>query len=60
MTNDRPIHRLNSQWQASIHFNRPMVGQYDVITMKRFINDLNRLKPIPIDVFIFLFIFSWL
>ena len=31
MTNDRPIHSLNYQWQASIHFNWLMVGQYDVI-----------------------------
>ena len=31
MTNNRPIHRLNYQWQASIHFNWPMVGQYDII-----------------------------
>ena len=30
MTNDRPIHRLNYQWQASIYFNWTMVGQYDV------------------------------
>ena len=31
MTTDRPIHRLNYQWQASIYFNWLMVGQYDVI-----------------------------
>ena len=31
MTNDMPIHRLNDQWQASIHYNWPMVGQYIVI-----------------------------
>ena len=31
MTNDRGIQRLNYQWQASIHFSSPMVGQYDVI-----------------------------
>ena len=39
MNNDRAIHRLNYQWQASIDFNLPMVGQYDVIfidTIKRF------------------------
>ena len=39
MTNDRPIHKLNHQWQASIHFNCSMVGHYDVIfigTMKSF------------------------
>ena len=28
---DRPIHILNNQWQTSVHFNRLMVGQYDVI-----------------------------
>ena len=31
MTNDRPIHRLIYQWQASINFNWLMAGQYDVI-----------------------------
>ena len=31
MTNDRPIHRLNYQLQASIPFNWPMAGKYDVI-----------------------------
>ena len=31
MTTDKTIHRLNYQWQAIIHFYRPMVGQYDVI-----------------------------
>ena len=31
MTSDRPIHRLNYQWKAIIHFYRPIVGQYDVI-----------------------------
>ena len=40
ITNDRPIHRLNHQWQASIHFNSSLVGQYDVIfksTIKCFV-----------------------
>ena len=36
MTNDKPIHRLNFQWQASIHFNWPMVGQYDVIFYRHY------------------------
>ena len=31
ITNDRPIHRLNHQWQASIHFNCSVAGQYDFI-----------------------------
>ena len=39
MTYNRPIHRLNYQWQFSIHLNWPMVSQYDVIfigTIKSF------------------------
>ena len=43
-TNDRPIHRLNSQWQAFLHFNWPMVGQQNVIfigTINRFTNTSN-------------------
>ena len=39
MAYDRPIHRLDYQWQASIHFSWPIVGQYDVIfigTTKKF------------------------
>ena len=39
MTNGRLINNLNYQWQASIHFNWPKVGQYDVIfigTIKSF------------------------
>ena len=42
MTNDRQIHRLNYQLQASIHFNWPMVGQYNLIfigTIKSFISN---------------------
>ena len=34
MTNDRPVDRLNYQWQSTIHFNLPMVGQYDVMFYK--------------------------
>ena len=30
-TYDRPLYRINYQWQASIHFHWQMVGQYDVI-----------------------------
>ena len=30
-TNDRPIHKLNYQWQSSIHFNWPIFGHHDVI-----------------------------
>ena len=33
-TNDRPIHRLNYQWQASIHLMWPLVGQYDIVFYK--------------------------
>ena len=33
INNDRPLHRLNYQLEASIHFNLPMVGQYDVISI---------------------------
>ena len=47
MTNDRPIHRLKYQWQASIHFNLPMVVQYDVIfkgTTKSFFADIKNLQ----------------
>ena len=35
MTNDRPIHRLDYQWQASIHFFTK-VGQYDVIFYRHY------------------------
>ena len=28
MTNDKPIHRPNYQWQTIMHFNLPMAGQY--------------------------------
>ena len=35
-TNDRPIHRLNYQWQACIHFNWPMLGPYDVIFYRHY------------------------
>ncbi len=34
MTNDRQIHRQNYQWQASIHFNWPMVGQREIDSYK--------------------------
>ena len=36
MTNDRRVHRLNNQWQANIHFNWPMVDQYDVIFYRHY------------------------
>ncbi len=39
MTKYRPIHRLNYQWKANIHFIWPMIGQYDAIfysTIKSF------------------------
>ena len=36
MTNDRPIHKLNYQWEASIHYNWQMVGQYDVIFYRHY------------------------
>ena len=28
MTNDRPVHRLNYQWQANIQTKLPMAGHY--------------------------------
>ena len=31
MTNDRTIHRLNYQWQVSLDFNSPILGQCGVI-----------------------------
>ena len=31
LTNDRPVFILIDQWQVSIYFNWPIVGQYDVI-----------------------------
>ena len=43
MTNAMSIHRLNYQWQASIHFYWPTVGQYDVffrVTIKSLSFDL--------------------
>ena len=48
MTN-RPIHRLNNQWQASINFNLPMVGQYDVIFYWHYIK-LPPLQVSPTDI----------
>ena len=36
MTNDRLIHRLNYQWQPSLHFSWPIVGQYDVILYRNY------------------------
>ena len=36
MTNDRPKHRLNYQLQASIHFNCPIEGQYDVFIYRQY------------------------
>ena len=36
MTNDRPIHILNYQWEASIHFNCPIIGQYTVIFFRHY------------------------
>ena len=36
MTNDRPIHTLNYQWQSAIHFELPMAGQYYVGTIQSF------------------------
>ena len=33
MSNDRLMQRLSYQRQASIHFNWPMVGQFDVILL---------------------------
>ena len=36
LSNDRPIHRLDYQWQASIHFDWLMVGQNDVILYRHY------------------------
>ena len=44
MTNDRSLHILNFQWQPSIHFNWPMVGQCDVIFYMHFKK--------PFDIFV--------
>ena len=44
ITTDKSIHTLNYQWQASIHFNWQMVGQYDVIIIGT-IKSLTLLPP---------------
>ena len=36
LTNDWPIDRLIYQWQASIHFNWPLIGQNDVILYRHY------------------------
>ena len=36
MTNDRQIYIQIYQWQAIIHFNRPRVGQHDVIYYRNY------------------------
>ena len=59
MTNDRQIHRLNYQLQASKHFNWPMVGQYEVIFIgnkKRFpLGPIGRSHSYQINKRIFLY-----
>ena len=49
MTNNSPIHWLNSHWQASIHFNWPIVGQYDDI----FVGTTNNFSKNIICIFLF-------
>ncbi len=63
MINDRPIDRLSYQWQASIHFNWPVVCQYDGIfrhykklfkCLKKFkISKIFRINPHGIEVLTF-------
>ena len=54
MTSDRPIYRLNYQWQTSIQFNWPMVGKYDVIfigTIKSFLKTFRNTRNQVVRLF---------
>ena len=51
MANDRPIHRVNYQWQASIPFNWPMAGKYDVIFVFIIKNDIQTNTQTPTQEF---------
>ena len=52
INNYRQIHRLNYQWQAGIHFNWPIVGQYGVIY--EYVNILNTIPIYFTNLFSFL------
>ena len=51
-TNYSHIHRLYYQWQASIHFNWPIVGRYDVIFYSHYEKQHDWLLNLKIQLFI--------